>query len=1855
MIRNRILLKSIAVFLILETLVSTVAPTISWALTAGPTAPEFSSFEPVDTTDAVNLATGDLTYNIPLLEVPGPSGGYPLSLSYHAGIQTNLDASWVGLGFTLNPGAINRSVSGYADDFANSTGSSRAFWAGGSNETYTVGINTGYGGMTGVSAGLTFSEDTYKGFGVGHYFEASAGASFGPASLKAGISVGSNGYGQSYNSTGISGQIMASTNKSMGLVSGSASAGWGFSINSSNGGAAKISGGMMHDYNISASYAWRGTGASISAGRDGIKSSGSLAGGATVTKQAHNSKSGKISTSGYNYIANIPTPWGFSVRLGKSYQRYWIDETENVLTNGALYFPTTGLPSSSQLNTRAYDVYDLADTGQPFSKSVPDESLAGSFADYDSYQVLAQGVSGTMRPFHFQSYLLRQNKKVGEEYRVKSYPLHSNKKPAFRFVGDFSNRYLHDMKEDAFYSSTTSDPPLRFEFDSNRVTGENGTDGYDVDENKLQGSRKIEWFTNEEVFDNERDDDQGNQVPTTPTSAVNRGFIDCKALGFLREDNKQAGGFMITNESGVTYHYALPVYSFDEHTYSGRVDYKNSHQFNTYRKSERYAYTWLLTAVTGPDFVDRNENGYADAQDWGYWVTFEYGKWSNAYNWRNPAEGFNKDIDQAFNNFSKGKKQLYYLNAIRTKSHTALFVKELRFDGKSVVPEMSEAVLTGGEHTVENIDEGGFDKKTKTDFNGNQYVEYPTSTLRLHSIYLLQNKDFDSDALVADLPSVGNVYFHAPTYGAPGGKYTHGKNVLDVHDIENEPLKTDLKNKSIKKIDFNTDYSLCPATDNSYISEMDVLNTDLTPSEAQLGKLTLKSVKFWGKGEADLVPEMKFKYGDEEKFYATVSGSDATRTLKVDNFQAMNFKVGEIVRLIHLNNSRTAYAYIFEINQNTEELEVRFFSGREIIFNTSGVYKFEKTKNPPFDSEKYDLWGFYKSDFINSPILSENEKRRVTSTSAESLDVWSLTEVTSSLGAKIKIEYEADRYTNAIKTLSNIPIKDVELVDGGKTRIILSEKLSEYGLEKDQQINLRLMHAIRYEVENYVEFEELRFDCNGEDKVFTYNWITDNHYNQSLIPIESVRDRDFVIAYNYTNRFPIPDNSSDCLTEAYPYGATSSCQQGGIIPYEWLAGSVPIFLGGEVVTDRSISTYGGGLRVSKISVSQFNEASSTMYQYENGTTPYEPLGFEVPIRRLTSSEVYECLRTLENEKIAAYRDSYMQSVFKEFQFLFANSRELPGPGVLYELVTVREQIKKENQILDLPGKTEYQFEVFAPKTIDAQNTNHNNLVNQYRKQYALQTGTAVQLSPNFNRTVLDLFVSRVEKSNNTIIEDFSAIMGSLKRITYYDKDNNKISETINNYLHDDFNVGAFKAELKDKYKNQGTITETFIDARLIINPNQTQTPKNYSMYGLVSHRVKYPSILTGQTTHNFKTGIKTTSHTTGFDFYSGQTVKSKSTDGYGNTYVSETIPAYRIYNGMRDANMLTQEASSYIYKVDALGGNIGLVSGAAQTWSDDLAALEPGETTQQATPQPNIWRKRSTYSFIGDNSSRENDGLWPISTFSPFDDWDENGITQGWQKNSEIMLYDVNSHALEVKDLNGHYSATKMSYDQTKVFASATNAQYNEFAYSGAEEVHDGFGMFGGRVNIAEGVRVNSETANSNVIHTGNWAVQLNSSGIETFEYILTATPENKGYHASVWVNSEGGRLRYTINGIAGASEGVPSGDRKAGSWYLLSIDSPPQPSGSVIKVWCATTGGATHFDDYRICPASAVMTSYVYNKWGELSHTLDNNNLYTEYVYDAMGRLSTIYTERLNKENDGLILGRYKISESEYHYANQE
>jgi hypothetical protein len=105
--------KTMALLTITAMLYQILFPTVVYALTSGPTQPEVASFTPVGVSDMVNTFTGDMTYNIPLVDV----GGYPINISYESGINMDQEASWVGLGWTLNPGSITRQLRGLPDDF----------------------------------------------------------------------------------------------------------------------------------------------------------------------------------------------------------------------------------------------------------------------------------------------------------------------------------------------------------------------------------------------------------------------------------------------------------------------------------------------------------------------------------------------------------------------------------------------------------------------------------------------------------------------------------------------------------------------------------------------------------------------------------------------------------------------------------------------------------------------------------------------------------------------------------------------------------------------------------------------------------------------------------------------------------------------------------------------------------------------------------------------------------------------------------------------------------------------------------------------------------------------------------------------------------------------------------------------------------------------------------------------------------------------------------------------------------------------------------------------------------------------------------------------------------------------------------------------------------------------------------------------------------------------------------------------------------------------------------------------------------------------------------------------------------
>ena len=106
--------KPIAAFMLIVIGVQTLLPVTALALTSGPSQPEASSFKQAGVSDMVDLFSGNFSYNLPVMDVDG----YPLNLNYSSGSGVDDEASWVGLGWNLNVGAINRQLRGIPDDMS---------------------------------------------------------------------------------------------------------------------------------------------------------------------------------------------------------------------------------------------------------------------------------------------------------------------------------------------------------------------------------------------------------------------------------------------------------------------------------------------------------------------------------------------------------------------------------------------------------------------------------------------------------------------------------------------------------------------------------------------------------------------------------------------------------------------------------------------------------------------------------------------------------------------------------------------------------------------------------------------------------------------------------------------------------------------------------------------------------------------------------------------------------------------------------------------------------------------------------------------------------------------------------------------------------------------------------------------------------------------------------------------------------------------------------------------------------------------------------------------------------------------------------------------------------------------------------------------------------------------------------------------------------------------------------------------------------------------------------------------------------------------------------------------------------
>lgn len=385
----------------------------AYALGEGPAQPEATQFEPVDTTDLVNLGTGDLAYNLPVLEVPGAEGSYPMSLSYHSGVSTNQEATWVGLGWSLNPGAINRMVSGYPDDYRADKVETH-YWAK-TKHGWGANIAVGFGPV-----GLGLDYDNHAGL------NGSVLLGFSSPMVRAQASIGTKGW----NMSASVGNRYVGPN--FGIDAGSQGASANISVATGNG---SPEGNQNNPQRIGIGIGSKGV--SLRLGGFDISSQGVKAtfsnGSSMSISSMSTSNGGKISSVGFG-TGRVYLGKGFWAELGIMAHRIRLNETFVEDGYGFLY---------------QSDYYADSDDDKKFERHVQDKYL---YSSQDLYIVAAQGMDGTFMPFVDEPFLLwdggkSENKSqlrneyvlynpVTQENELVFGPYGQNGNIRWRFLGD---------------------------------------------------------------------------------------------------------------------------------------------------------------------------------------------------------------------------------------------------------------------------------------------------------------------------------------------------------------------------------------------------------------------------------------------------------------------------------------------------------------------------------------------------------------------------------------------------------------------------------------------------------------------------------------------------------------------------------------------------------------------------------------------------------------------------------------------------------------------------------------------------------------------------------------------------------------------------------------------------------------------------------------------------------------------------------------------------------------------------------------------------------------------------------------------------------------------------------------------------------------------------------------------------------------------------------------------------------------------------------------------------------------------------------------------------------------------------
>jgi hypothetical protein len=690
-IRNSRFIKTVSALLSVLILLPMEA---AYAITGGPSQPEFTTFTPVEATDMVDLFTGDFQYNIPLLDVEG----YPVNLSYSSGIGMEDQASCVGLGWTLNAaGIINRTVRGIPDDFngKNDKITTTTYF----KPNWTIGTNISIGNPEIVGCELPLS----LGFGIlynnytGMGYETSVGVSVSSGdkfkmggSLNLGIS-SDNGVSLSP-SVSLGYNVTQKAGEESGAFSGSLSASSSFN---SRSGLRQVSIGLSAEQSLKTNKANEKPTYKNS---NSISHSTSIPIGLTtyVPQMSNNMKSYSMAV---DFGAGIEAAWiNAKLKLDGYYSRQALENTKKVSPAYGYLYSELGSKDESAMHD-----FNREKDGA-FTKNTP--ALPMTQMTYDIYTVSGQGISGMFRPFRefgtvYDPYMYSSsgdgdlgldlgvplyvkgginagfnfNRSESGRWRDQNGTRNSlsfngkdNDIPVYENVY-FKNAGEFSVIDEEYYNKIQGVDPVRIEITANGYANNtykrmNPLSGNESDKAIPGNSRKYDSREKRNLvfsFLTAKEASVAGILKKMETYPLNGG-LDYTQIDRMEENGRQANHLSeitINQPGGTRYVYGDQVYNFhqEEVTFNVDKDARHKNGFVEYNAKDNstdngngidhyynknvlpaHATAYLLTAILSPDYTDLTQDG-PSPDDLGNYTKFNYARVNdkqNPYRWRNP-------------------------------------------------------------------------------------------------------------------------------------------------------------------------------------------------------------------------------------------------------------------------------------------------------------------------------------------------------------------------------------------------------------------------------------------------------------------------------------------------------------------------------------------------------------------------------------------------------------------------------------------------------------------------------------------------------------------------------------------------------------------------------------------------------------------------------------------------------------------------------------------------------------------------------------------------------------------------------------------------------------------------------------------------------------------------------------------------------------------------------------------------------------------------------------------------------------------------------------------------------------------